>query len=128
MSCKVSFIGLGVMGYPMAGHLAKAGHAVTVFNRTPARAQRWKDEFGGVGATTPAAAAAGAEFVFCCVGNDDDLRRDPGDYGAFAQWAGAVRRPHHDLSPSPAISEGDVAASLSTLRFPAGKPAPQKGS
>jgi 3-hydroxyisobutyrate dehydrogenase-like beta-hydroxyacid dehydrogenase len=84
MSCKVSFIGLGVMGYPMAGHLAKAGHAVTVYNRTPARAQQWKDVFGGAAASSPAAAAEGAEFVFCCVGNDDDLRAVTlGEDGAF---------------------------------------------
>ncbi len=74
MSEKVSFIGLGVMGYPMAGYLAKAGHAVTVFNRTAARAERWAAEFGGTTAPSPAAAADGADFVFCCVGNDDDLR------------------------------------------------------
>jgi 3-hydroxyisobutyrate dehydrogenase len=74
MSKKVSFIGLGIMGYPMAGYLAKAGHTVTVFNRTMARAERWVAEFGGAAATSPAAAAEGADFVFCCVGNDDDLR------------------------------------------------------
>jgi 3-hydroxyisobutyrate dehydrogenase len=85
MSCKVSFIGLGVMGYPMAGHLAAAGHAVTVYNRTTARARQWTDEFGGAAAPSPAAAAAGAGFVFCCVGNDDDLRAVTlGDGGAFA--------------------------------------------
>jgi 3-hydroxyisobutyrate dehydrogenase len=84
MSSKVAFIGLGVMGYPMAGHLATAGHAVTVYNRTPARAQQWKDEFGGCAAPSPAAVAEGAEFVFCCVGNDDDLRAvTVGDAGAF---------------------------------------------
>jgi 3-hydroxyisobutyrate dehydrogenase len=80
----VSFIGLGVMGYPMAGHLATAGHAVTVYNRTPARAQQWQDEFGGTAVSSPAAAADGAEFVFCCVGNDDDLRAvTVGAAGAF---------------------------------------------
>ncbi|MGK2925765.1 MAG: NAD(P)-dependent oxidoreductase [Lysobacterales bacterium] len=84
MSCKISFIGLGVMGYPMAGHLARAGHDITVYNRTPARAQQWQDEFGGATAPSPAAAAAGAEFVFCCVGNDDDLRVvTVGSDGAF---------------------------------------------
>jgi 3-hydroxyisobutyrate dehydrogenase len=84
MSCKVSFIGLGVMGYPMAGHLARAGHDVTVFNRTTATAERWQAKHGGATAPTPAAAADGAEFVFCCVGNDDDLRAVTlGDGGAF---------------------------------------------
>jgi 3-hydroxyisobutyrate dehydrogenase len=84
MSSKVSFIGLGVMGYPMAGHLARAGHTVTVFNRSGAKAQRWVAEHGGKAAPTPAAAADGAEFVFCCVGNDDDLRAVTiGEEGAF---------------------------------------------
>lgn len=72
----VAFLGLGVMGGPMAGHLAKAGHSVTVYNRTPAKAQAWAAEFGPPGrhAATPREAAAGADIVFCCVGNDDDLR------------------------------------------------------
>ncbi len=70
---KVAFIGLGVMGFPMAGHLAAHGHAVTVFNRTPARVQLWLQTHAGYSADTPAAAAADAEFVFTCVGNDDDL-------------------------------------------------------
>ena len=70
----VAFIGLGVMGYPMAGHLAAAGHRVTVFNRTVSKAEQWVKEHGGSSAPTPAEAAAGAEFVFCCVGNDDDVR------------------------------------------------------
>jgi 3-hydroxyisobutyrate dehydrogenase len=81
---NVAFIGLGVMGYPMAGYLAKAGHQVTVYNRTSEKAVQWKAEHGGTIASTPAAAAQGAEFVFCCVGNDDDLRSVTiGDNGAF---------------------------------------------
>ena len=71
---KCAFIGLGVMGYPMAGHLQKAGHDVTVYNRTAAKAEKWVAEYGGALAATPAEAAKGAEFVFSCVGNDDDLR------------------------------------------------------
>ncbi|MFT7389920.1 MAG: 3-hydroxyisobutyrate dehydrogenase [Paracoccaceae bacterium] len=71
---KCAFIGLGVMGYPMAGHLAAKGHDVTVYNRTAAKAQAWTEAHGGHAALTPAAAAQGAEFVFACVGNDDDLR------------------------------------------------------
>ncbi|MBT3071099.1 NAD(P)-dependent oxidoreductase [Rhodomicrobium sp. Az07] len=71
---KVAFIGLGVMGYPMAGHIAKRGHDVTVFNRTAAKAEKWVAEFGGDHAPTPASAAREADFVFSCVGNDDDLR------------------------------------------------------
>lgn len=71
---KVAFIGLGVMGYPMAGHLQAKGHEVCVYNRTPARAAQWCAEHGGSSAPTPREAAAQAEFVMCCVGNDDDLR------------------------------------------------------
>ncbi|WP_417804175.1 NAD(P)-dependent oxidoreductase [Thalassospira lucentensis] len=82
---KCAFIGLGVMGYPMAGHLQKAGHEVTVYNRTTAKAEKWVSEYGGASATTPAEAAKGAEFVFCCVGNDDDLRSvTTGDDGMLA--------------------------------------------
>jgi len=86
---KVAFIGLGVMGFPMAGHLArKGGHEVTVYNRTAARANEWVTKFGGRAAPTPRAAAEGAEFVFSCVGNDDDLRAvTTGKDGAFAGLA-----------------------------------------
>ena len=69
-----AFVGLGVMGYPMAGHLVSAGHDVTVYNRTASRAEAWVAEYGGTAAPTPAGAAADAEFVFVCVGNDDDVR------------------------------------------------------
>ena len=69
-----AFVGLGVMGYPMAGHLQAAGHPTTVYNRTTTKADAWVDEHGGVGADTPAAAATGADVVMVCVGNDDDLR------------------------------------------------------
>ena len=72
----VAWIGLGVMGYPMAGHLLKKdGHDVVAYNRNAAKAKAWVAEYGGRSALTPAAAAAGADIVFCCVGNDDDLRR-----------------------------------------------------
>ncbi|MGR3579610.1 MAG: NAD(P)-binding domain-containing protein, partial [Sagittula sp.] len=71
---KVAFLGLGVMGYPMAGHLAKAGHEVTVYNRTAAKAEKWAAEHGGAWAPTPREAAKGATLVMSCVGNDDDLR------------------------------------------------------
>ncbi|MCW5636727.1 MAG: NAD(P)-dependent oxidoreductase [Rubrivivax sp.] len=74
VSRRLAFIGLGTMGYPMAGHLARAGHRVTVYNRTSAKAEAWAREFGGKAAPTPREAAAGADVVFCCVGNDDDLR------------------------------------------------------
>ena len=99
-SRKVAFLGLGVMGGPMAGHLAAAGHQVTVYNRTAAKAQAWVDKHGGAAAATPRAAAAGADFVFACVGNDADLRSVvTGDDGAFAGMAsGAVLVDHTTAS------------------------------
>ncbi len=82
---RTAFIGLGVMGYPMAGHLKAKGHEVTVYNRTAAKAGKWAEEHGGSHAPTPAEAASGAEIVFCCVGNDDDLRSvTVGENGAFS--------------------------------------------
>ena len=82
---RVAFLGLGVMGYPMAGHLARAGHQVTVYNRTAAKAAAWAAEYGGSSAPTPAQAAQSADIVFACVGNDDDLRSvTVGDHGAFS--------------------------------------------
>ena len=97
---KTAFIGLGVMGYPMAGHLVAKGHEVTVYNRNAARAEAWVAEHGGAMAKTPAAAAKGAEFVFSCVGNDDDLRAVTlGGEGAFAGMAkGAVFVDHTTVS------------------------------
>lgn len=97
---KISFLGLGVMGYPMAGHLQAAGHDVTVYNRTTAKAEKWVAEHGGSFATTPAEAADGAEVVFACVGNDDDLRSvTVGDNGAFgAMGAGTVFVDHTTAS------------------------------
>ena len=74
MSCNVAFIGLGVMGYPMAGYISKAGHNVTVFNRTKSKAEKWVGEYKGKMAETPAEAAKDAEYIFTCVGNDNDLR------------------------------------------------------
>ena len=82
---KLAFIGTGVMGAPMAGHLVAAGHDVVVYNRTQAKAQAWADKYGGTVAETPAAAATGADAVFACVGNDDDLASVTlGEDGAFA--------------------------------------------
>ncbi|APX90903.1 oxidoreductase [Brevirhabdus pacifica] len=97
---KVAFLGLGVMGYPMAGHLAKAGHEVTVYNRTAAKAEKWASEHGGRAAATPAEAARGAELVMACVGNDDDLRGIClGDDGALgAMEPGAVFVDHTTVS------------------------------
>jgi 3-hydroxyisobutyrate dehydrogenase-like beta-hydroxyacid dehydrogenase len=97
---KITFIGLGVMGYPMAGHLAAAGHAVTVYNRTVAKAAAWVAEHKGASAATPAQAAAGADVVFTCVGNDDDLRSVTlGPDGAIAAMApGALFVDHTTVS------------------------------
>ena len=84
MSCNVAFIGLGVMGYPMAGYISKAGHNVTVYNRTGAKADKWISEYKGTKADTPAKAAEGADYIFTCVGNDNDLREVTfGDNGIF---------------------------------------------
>ena len=97
---KVTFLGLGVMGYPMAGHLVKSGHEVCVYNRTPAKAEKWVAEHGGTSAPTPRAAAQGADFVMACVGNDDDLRSVVlGDDGALAGMAdGTVFVDHTTVS------------------------------
>jgi len=97
---KVAFLGLGVMGFPMAGHLAAKGHAVTVYNRTAARAEAWVARHGGRSAPTPAEAARGAEAVMVCVGNDDDLRSVClGPDGAFAAMEpGAVLVDHTTVS------------------------------
>jgi len=85
MASKTAFIGLGTMGFPMAGHLVQAGHAVTVYNRTAAKATEWQQQYGGHTAATPEAAAEGADFIFTCVGNDDDLRQVvAGPQGIFA--------------------------------------------
>ncbi|MBT8050266.1 MAG: NAD(P)-dependent oxidoreductase [Gammaproteobacteria bacterium] len=100
MKHKVSFLGLGVMGYPMAGYLARAGHDVTVYNRTSARADQWVEEHGGRSASSAQAAAGGSAFVFCCVGNDDDLRSVTlGEKGAFrAMQKGSVFVDHTTTS------------------------------
>ena len=97
---KVAFLGLGVMGYPMAGHLAAKGHDVTVYNRTSAKAEAWVAEHGGAFGATPAEAATGAEIVFTCVGNDDDLRAVcAGEDGAFSGMSeGAVLVDHTTVS------------------------------
>ena len=97
---KTAFIGLGVMGYPMAGHLAKAGHDVTVYNRTTAKAEAWAGEHGGAFADTPAKAAAGCDLVFSCVGNDNDLRSVVyGDDGILAGMKeGAIFMDHTTAS------------------------------
>lgn len=97
---KIAFLGLGVMGYPMAGHLVTAGHDVTVYNRTAAKAEAWVAQHGGASALTPKVAAKDADFVFACVGNDDDLRGVcVGEEGAFGGMsAGAIFVDHTTVS------------------------------
>jgi len=108
---RVGFVGLGVMGFPMAGYLIKAGHEVTVYNRTTAKAEQWQTEFGGVVASTPADAAADAEIVFTCVGNDDDVRAVIlGKHGVLsAIAAGSVIVDHTTASASIAREVCDAA-------------------
>lgn len=109
---KVAFLGLGVMGYPMAGHLAAAGHDVCVYNRSVAKAQAWAAQHGGSSAATPAEAAKHAEIVFICVGNDDDLRSVVlGEQGALAGMAeGAVLVDHTTASADVARELAGVAS------------------
>lgn len=115
---KVAFLGLGVMGYPMAGHLARAGHSVTVYNRTPAKAQAWAAEFGGKHAATPREAAAGADLVFACVGNDDDLRSITlGANGAFAGMAPGAIFVDHTTASANVARELATAARQIGLQF-----------
>ncbi len=115
---KVAFLGLGVMGLPMAGHLATAGHHVTVYNRNAQKAQAWVSEFGGQSAATPREAALGADIVFSCVGNDEDLKSIVlGDNGAFAgMHAGATYVDHTTASASIARELHAIAAQKS-VRF-----------
>jgi 3-hydroxyisobutyrate dehydrogenase len=110
---RVAFLGLGVMGAPMAGHLARAGHDVTVYNRTSAKADAWVAKHGGRAAATPREAVAGAEFVMACVGNDDDLRGVClGPDGAFAGMAtGSVFVDHTTVSASVTRELHDMSAS-----------------
>lgn len=115
---RLAFIGLGVMGYPMAGHLARAGHRVTVFNRTPAKAATWVREHGGRSAPTPREAAAGADVVFSCVGNDDDLRSVVlGDAGAFAGMSPAAVFVDHTTASAAVARELHAAALARGLHF-----------
>jgi 3-hydroxyisobutyrate dehydrogenase len=108
---KVAFIGLGVMGYPMAGHLQKAGHDVCVYNRNQAKAEQWQAEFSGNMATTPALAANECEIVFCCVGNDDDVRQVVlGEQGILAGMTkGSILVDHTTASANIARELAEIA-------------------
>ncbi|MDC3037550.1 NAD(P)-dependent oxidoreductase [Candidatus Pelagibacter sp.] len=112
MTCNVAFIGLGVMGYPMAGYISKAGHNVTVFNRTKSKAEKWIGEYNGKMANTPAEAADGADFIFTCVGNDNDLREvSLGENGLF----------HKAKKGSVYIDNSTVSAEISRELYAAAK-------
>lgn len=115
---KAAFIGLGVMGYPMAGHLQKNGHDVTVYNRTTAKAEKWAAEYGGNFADTPAKASAGADFVFSCVGNDDDLRSVVyGDDGILAGMGSSGIYCDHTTASADVAREIDAAAKKAGIGF-----------
>ncbi len=115
---KVAFLGLGVMGDPMAGHLQRAGHAVTVYNRTAAKATQWAAAYGGASAATPRAAAAGADIVFACVGNDDDLRSVVlGADGAFAGMKPGAVFVDHTTASAEVARELNASAQPLGLQF-----------
>ena len=115
---NVAFIGLGVMGYPMAGHLAKAGHQVNVYNRTQSKAARWAEEYKGTYAETPAAAAAEADIVFVCVGNDDDLREVVcGESGVLKGIAAGSVLVDHTTASADVAREINAIASAQNVGF-----------
>ncbi len=115
---KVAFVGLGVMGYPMAGHLAKAGHDVVVYNRTAPKADAWVAEHTGASAATPAAAAAGRDIVFMCVGNDDDVRSVTyGDDGILAGMASSAILVDHTTDSADLARELAEAAAEKGIGF-----------
>ena len=115
---RVAFLGLGVMGHPMAGHLARAGHQVTVYNRSPAKTQAWLSEYGGKMASTPAGAAAQADVVFACVGNDSDLRSVVlGEAGAFAGMKPGAVFVDHTTASAAVARELHAAALARGLHF-----------
>ena len=115
---KCAFIGLGIMGYPMAGHLQAKGHEVCVYNRSAAKAERWAKQHGGRHAPTPRAAAAGAEFVFMCVGNDDDIRSVAlGDDGALAGLGEGCVLVDHTTASADIARELETAAKSQKKQF-----------
>jgi 3-hydroxyisobutyrate dehydrogenase len=116
---KVAFLGLGVMGFPMAGHLVKkGGHEVTVFNRTATKAKEWSDKFGGKTAPTPKAAVEGQDFVMCCVGNDNDLRAVAlGADGAFAGMKKGATFVDHTTASAEVARELDAEATRLGFKF-----------
>ena len=131
---NVAFLGLGVMGFPMAGWLAKKGHSVTVYNRTRAKSDKWREQHGGAVAATPADAAKGAEIVFSCVGDDPDLRAIAlGDGGALAAMKrGAItsttRPPRPTSRARSRLRVARAASRASTRRSREARPAPRTAS
>ncbi|HEX4522953.1 MAG TPA: NAD(P)-dependent oxidoreductase [Casimicrobiaceae bacterium] len=117
-SGKLAFLGLGVMGFPMAGHLARAGHSVIVYNRTPAKAAQWVEKYGGSSAATPAAAAADATLVMMCVGNDDDVRAVAlGPKGAIAAMHSGSVLVDHTTASATVARELHAAAKARAVGF-----------
>ncbi|MDP4301581.1 NAD(P)-dependent oxidoreductase [Leptothrix discophora] len=117
-SRRVAFLGLGVMGGPMAGHLARAGHQVTVYNRTASKAADWAAQHGGAHAATPREAVAGADFVFACVGNDDDLRSVVlGEHGALAGMAAGAGFIDHTTASAEVARELSAVAATQGVAF-----------
>ena len=118
MSLNLAFIGLGVMGYPMAGHLANAGHKVCVYNRTITKAEKWAETYGGSFGTTPAEAAKNADIVFCCVGNDDDVRSvTTGENGVISSMKGGSILVDHTTASAELATELDTACRNAGLHF-----------
>ncbi|WP_086480588.1 NAD(P)-dependent oxidoreductase [Oceanospirillum sanctuarii] len=118
MPLNLAFIGLGVMGYPMAGHLAKAGHKVCVYNRTTQKAEQWAETYGGTFGTTPAEAAKNADIVFCCVGNDDDVRSvTTGENGAISGMKPEAILIDHTTASAELATELDTACRNAGLHF-----------
>ena len=115
---NLAFLGLGVMGFPMAGHLAKAGHEVTVYNRSAAKVRAWTEQHKGAAKPTPAEAAAGAEIVFTCVGNDDDVRQVVlGEQGALKGMSDGALLVDHTTASAELARELDAAAKAKGLGF-----------
>ncbi len=115
---KIAFLGLGVMGFPMAGHLAAGGHDVTVFNRTQAKARSWVEKHGGGSAKTPAEAAQGQDVVFCCVGNDADVREVTiGEDGAFSTMKNSAVFVDHTTDSAEVARELEAVAKESGFAF-----------
>ena len=131
---KAAFIGIGIMGGPMAGHLAKAGHTVTVYNRTRAKVQAWAAQHQGMTADTPAEAAKGADIVFSCVGNDNDVREVTiGRNGAFQAMAKNAIFVDHTTASAAVAQEltpprANSAFTFSMRRYPAASRVPSRAS